>query len=265
MKALFFLSPINPVMFCNFKPEISTTEAGNSIFLNETGAAPYDYALMAKVWNGLSKGAQFFNTHAPKNISQIYVAGKRGATKFQYHFTHNSIYFPQNARAQDLYEDVLLTQYGHKVLQELYGSHGYNEAACACTNIRSDRCAWYKGWATFYALAVKDSPQYVSSNRGRPFDYDNYGERGIHTSVRGDRRINLQTNDTHNVTAALWDIYKKGISMSDMLMAIQEMRTQHTAETARDFYRVLRPKIEGSIISHTDRIMEQRKFMGTCE
>jgi len=106
-------------------------------------------------------------------------------------------------------DDVLLHEFGHFIMSQMYGSDNYVVYACPgfshyLNAHETKRCAWSEGWATFFQAMLQDQPDYVSE-AGRIY-IDLESPAPIHLPPASEPPVSNADNETA-VAAILWDIY----------------------------------------------------------
>lgn len=126
-------------------------------------------------------------------------------------YYNGSLYIPQkHFSGQTFDNDVLLHEFGHFVMSEVYGNNNYVVYACPgfahfLNAHETKRCAWSEGWATFLQAMLQGAPDYVDNVSRIEVDLE-FPTPGLHLPPPADPPVSNADNETA-VAAILWDIY----------------------------------------------------------
>jgi hypothetical protein len=179
-------------------------------------------------------------------MQRVDICQSDSVSALAYSTSRNTITFRQSLRSVG--PDVVLHEYGHKVMHEAYGPYQYRNSACATGHAPGSsvdtQCAWVEGWATFFSLAVRNSSTFRFPSGG----FVNFSP--YNSTVQNG-------TDEGRVVAALWGIYDKGdasastrVPFNDFMSAMRVLKNngacQGDCEGLQGYYWVLRNELDRS-------------------
>ena len=126
-------------------------------------------------------------------------------------YYYGALYIPRKFyQGQVFDDDVLLHEFGHVVMSQMYGNNNYVIYACPGFSHYLDahetkRCAWSEGWATFLQAMLQEDPGYTNEADGFAIDLETpIPARDLPPT--SEPPVSNADNETA-VAAVLWDIY----------------------------------------------------------
>lgn len=125
-------------------------------------------------------------------------------------YYNGALYVPQKHFSGQIFDDdVLLHEFGHFVMSQVYGNNNYVIYACPgfahfLNAHETKRCAWSEGWATFLQAMLQNEPNYVDNVNRIEVDLE-FPTSGLHLPPLVDPPISNADNETA-VAAILWDM-----------------------------------------------------------
>lgn len=186
---------------------------------------PINSDRVAEIWNAIQEGAAFAKLPNAFSVEHIDICEDSSASGLLYSVAAKAIKF--NPSLSRVSRDVVLHEYGHKVMHDAFGVYSYHATSLCGTQHAPGasvdaQCAWLEGWATFFSLAVRNS-SVMAYPSGARFNFAPY------TSTV------LDGTDEGRVAAALWAIYdKQSSSASNRVPFHRLMRAMVELGAARD-------------------------------
>jgi hypothetical protein len=208
---------------------------------------PVNDIWVADIWGAVHDGAAFVRVHGGFEMQRVDICQNNALSGLAYNINNNTIGF--NTALRSVNRDVVLHEYGHKLMHEAYGPYSYRDSRCATQHAPGasvdTQCAWVEGWATFFSLAVRNSEVFRYPS-GAFFNFNNYT-----SSVQNG-------TDEGRVAAALWGIYDRGnasassrVPFNHIMNALRALRANPPAcggdcQVLPGYYQVLRNELSYS-------------------
>ncbi|MFP2959231.1 hypothetical protein ACLEPN_15660 [Myxococcus sp. 1LA] len=186
---------------------------------------PLDSDWVADIWTAVQDGAAFARLPGEFDMARVDICAKPDVPGLAYDVGSKKLTF--NPRLNRVPRDVVLHEYGHKVMHDAFGAYGYSEGS-ECVTRHAPRhsvdtqCAWIEGWATFFSLAVRNEPvmRYPS---GAQFRFDPYNSPVVDGTDEG------------RVAAGLWGLYdRQAVSASSQVPFHRLMRAMVHLRAAKE-------------------------------
>ena len=214
----------------NVAAEVSTASGGSNAqgteyswatsVVTNVASGIYSYGTQSITTNGgalhiasiMMDSRNYANTYASSSISQLDVRWPNAASTGAYYYwvggAHVVLY-------DGFGTTVIFHEYGHYV-DDYYASHtggGGPHSFDACT---SEDLGWGEGWASYFAIAVKDRYSYLDATWYKDwYEYEEglLGGQYRNSDSNGPATVNNPSNGTHwdcleeIVTGIMWDIH----------------------------------------------------------
>lgn len=209
-------------------------------------------AVLRTAWDSVRRGYEFAKDEGrdtANELGRLTIRTPDDNSGLAYRINGDSLVLRRSYLADRLTPNLVIHEYGHRVMAKIYGAFDYEDVRCRTSHGPGaeidEACAWIEGWANFFSIAARDNPKFIYGS-GATVDYATYG--------------GLSRKDEAAVGAALWSVRKSGVGLAPMLTALKEMRGLGAELSLRGFYRVLRKgdRLSEFVRAAADQVMIDR-------